>query len=190
MSINADQRRVVVDKLASELGGQEQLRGKRIAVLGLAFKDNTDDMRDAPAIDIVNWLIEAGAEVRTFDPVAMETAQRIFPDWQVTYCTDEYDAVTGCEGVLVVTEWKQFRHLNLTRLRGVMSKSASDPVFIDGRNLFDAAEVSLIGFRYHGIGRGNGKRNGLNGHSTAGQGAASSERTTVAHGDHAGHSQR
>lgn len=185
MSINEDQRLVVVDKLAAELGGREHLRGMRVAVLGLAFKDNTDDMRDAPAIDIVNWLIDAGAEVRVYDPVAMGTAQRILPDWEVTYCTDEYDAAKDCVGVLVVTEWKQFRHLNLQRLHGVMAQRASGPVFIDGRNLFDAAEVALIGFRYHGIGRGNGKRNGTNGHAAAvvQQDATSGERTTVAQGD-------
>lgn len=193
MHINEDQRRVVVDKLATELGGPESLRGARVAVLGLAFKDNTDDMRDAPAIDIVNWLIEAGAEVRVYDPVAMETAQHILPDWQVTYCTDEYDAAKGCHGILVVTEWKQFRHLNLTRLFGVMGQHENGPVFIDGRNLFDAAEVALIGFRYHGIGRGNGKRNGLNGHAASERTgtaevereAASSERTKVAQADRA-----
>lgn len=199
MSINEDQRRVVVDKLADELGGWESLAGKRVAVLGLAFKDNTDDMRDAPAIDIVNWLIEAGAEVRVYDPVAIETAQRILPDWRVTYCTDEYDATRDCVGVLVVTEWKQFRHLNLQRLHDLMVQGARGPVFIDGRNLFDAAEVSLIGFRYHGIGRGNGKRNGTNGYAPSVRDASAmakldatsnsgSERTIVAQVDRAGRS--
>jgi hypothetical protein len=162
MKINKDQRHVVIDKLAAELGGAGSLQGTTIAVLGLAFKDNTDDMRDAPSIDIVGWLLEAGATVRVFDPVASEVAQRVAPDWQVTYCADEYDAVAGCAGVIVVTEWKQFRQLNLSRVRDAMAPLAhvGNPVFIDGRNLFDPAEMARLGFRYHGIGRGTQRRNG------------------------------
>jgi UDPglucose 6-dehydrogenase len=164
MQINQDQRRVVVDKLERELGGPGSLRGRRVAVLGLAFKDNTDDMRDAASIDIVNWLLEAGADVRVFDPVASEVARRVAPDWQVTYCKDEYDAVAGCEGVIVVTEWKQFRQLNLSRLRDAMARVEGGPVLIDGRNLYDPAEMARLGFRYRGIGRGEQRRNG-NGNS-------------------------
>lgn len=157
MKINQDQRRVAVDKLHAELGGPESLHGKTVAVLGLAFKDNTDDMRDAPAIDIVNWLIEAGSNVRVYDPVAMETAKNLFPSWNVTYCQDEYVAASGSIAVVVVTEWKQFLDLDLEQLSSVMCPQDEGPVFIDGRNLFDPAHVQKVGFRYHGIGRGSAR---------------------------------
>ena len=158
MKINHDQRHVAIEKLEAELGGLNSLRDKTIAVLGLAFKDNTDDMRDAPATDIINWLIEAGAEVRAYDPVAVETARHEQPDWQVTYCADEYDASRNADGVILVTEWKQFHDLDLERLRSVMRGDEKGPVFIDGRNFFDPAQVEQMGFRYHGIGRGKARR--------------------------------
>ncbi len=154
MKINLDQRHVPIEKLEAELGGEGSLDGKTIAVLGLAFKDNTDDMREAPAIEIVEWLIAAGAVVRVYDPVADETAKRLYPDWQVTYCTDEYDAAKDADGLIVVTEWKQFRNVNLKRLYDAMRQSPEGPVFVDGRNLFDPTEMRLFGFRYQGIGRG------------------------------------
>ncbi len=155
MRINLDQRHVPIEKLEAELGGAGSLDGKTIAVLGLAFKDNTDDMREAPAIEIVEWLIAAGALVRVYDPVADETAKRLYPDWQVTYCTDEYDAARDADGLVVVTEWKQFRNVNLKRIYDAMRQSPEGPVFIDGRNLFDPTEMRLFGFRYQGIGRGS-----------------------------------
>ncbi|WIG61487.1 MAG: UDP-glucose 6-dehydrogenase [Ktedonobacterales bacterium] len=161
MKINHDQRRLAVERLEAALGGSDSLRGKNIAVLGLAFKDNTDDMREAPAIDIINWLIEAGANVHTYDPVAVETAQRIQPDWQVRYCDDELAAVTGCQGVIIVTEWKRFRELNLAELRAVMAEVEGGPVLIDGRNLFNAEEATIAGFRYFGIGRGVERARGV-----------------------------
>jgi UDPglucose 6-dehydrogenase len=173
MKINQDQRRVVVDKLEAELG---TLAGKRVAVLGLAFKDNTDDMRDAPAIDVVSWLLEAGAEVRVFDPVARETARRLLPDWEITYCDDEFDAARDCDGVIVVTEWKRFRMLDLAQLRSVMREQEQGPVLIDGRNLFDPAETRSYGFRYHGIGRGAPRRNGNS--NGSGQAKAPARRET------------
>jgi UDPglucose 6-dehydrogenase len=155
MRINRDQRHVPIEKLEAELGGEGSLAGKTIAVLGLAFKDNTDDMREAPAIEIVEWLIAAGAGVRVYDPVADKTAKRLYPDWEVTYCADEYDAATGADGLVLVTEWKQFRNINLKRLRDAMRQTPEGPVFVDGRNLFDPVEMRLFGFRYQGIGRGS-----------------------------------
>ncbi|MGH2514897.1 MAG: UDP-glucose dehydrogenase family protein, partial [Ktedonobacterales bacterium] len=160
MQINQDQRHVVIDKLMDEIGADGGLRGKTVAVLGLAFKDNTDDMRDAPAIDIINWLIEAGADVRVFDPVADETAKHILPDWEVTYCGDEYEAAANADAVLVVTEWKRFRTLNFSRIRNGMRLREGGAVLIDGRNLYDPAEMKRMGYRYHGIGRGEQRRNG------------------------------
>ncbi len=169
MKINADQRRVVVERLEAALGGPGSLAGRRIALLGLAFKDSTDDMREAPAIDLINWLLAAGATVRAYDPKAIETARRLFPGWEqggrVTYCADEYDAAAGCEALLVVTEWKRFRQIDPQRLRSAMVSPAGggDPVVIDGRNLYDHEEMTLAGLRYQGIGRGVEKRN-HNGH--------------------------
>ncbi len=175
MKINQDQRYVAIEKLEGDLGGAGSLKNRTIAVLGLAFKDNTDDMRDAPAIDIVNWLIEAGANVRVYDPVAMVTAQQLHPDWNVTYTEDEYDAATGSAAVILVTEWKQFQALDLERLSSVMQPDEKGPIFIDGRNLFDPTQIEQVGFRYHGIGRGNGLR------KSAGT-AATSLRPTAAAG--------
>ena len=170
MKINEDQRYVVIEKLETEFGGTERLRGATVAVLGLAFKENTDDMREAPSIDIVRWLVEAGAEVRAFDPVAAETAKAVMPATGITYCDDEYETALGCDAVVVVTEWKRFRTLHLQRMRQQMRHEAGDPIWIDGRNLFDPAEMKRVGFRYHGIGRGAGRRNGSeqrNGHSAS-----------------------
>jgi UDPglucose 6-dehydrogenase len=163
MKINSDQRQVVIQQLRDELGGPEGLTGKTVAVLGLAFKDNTDDMREAPSIDIIHWLVEQGAAVRAFDPEATETARAVMPDHGVTYCASELDAATGADAIAVITEWKRFRDLDMERLRAVMRDPASAPL-IDGRNLYDPEDMARVGYRYHGIGRGDGKRNG-NGHN-------------------------
>ncbi len=158
MRINKDQRHVVIDKLEAAFGGSERLRGATISVLGLAFKDNTDDMREAPSIDIISWLVGAGATVRAFDPVATETAQAVLPDHGITYCADEYDAATGAQAVLVLTEWKRFNDIDMERLRAALDTQGEPAVLIDGRNLFDPEEMTRLGFAYQGIGRGNGKR--------------------------------
>ncbi|HEX8995756.1 MAG TPA: UDP-glucose/GDP-mannose dehydrogenase family protein [Ktedonobacterales bacterium] len=160
MKINNDQRHVIIDKLEAVFG-VDSLRGKTIAVLGLAFKDNTDDMREAPSIDIIHWLTEAGAAVRAFDPVAKETAQAVLPSEGVTYCDDEFDAATGADAVLVLTEWKRFFDLDMERLRGVLRDPESSAVLIDGRNIFDPEEMARLGFNYQGIGRGNGRRRAM-----------------------------
>ena len=146
MTINTDQRYLVIEKLKEEL---DTLAGKRIAVLGLAFKDNTDDMRDAPSIDIVGWLIQEGAVVRAYDPQAVKAARKAMPGLDVTYCGDAFEAAADCDAVVVITEWKEFRQLNLLRLLQVMRS----PVLVDGRNLYDPAEMARLGFRYRGIGR-------------------------------------
>jgi UDPglucose 6-dehydrogenase len=158
MKINQDQRYVAIEKLEADFGGAESLRGKTIAVLGLAFKDNTDDLREAPSIDIINWLLDAGATVRVYDPVAVPNAHKLSPDWEVTYCASEYAAAESSDGVILVTEWKQFYDLDLERLYNQMRPIPGGPVFIDGRNFFDPAQVEQVGFRYHGIGRGKGPK--------------------------------
>ena len=184
MKINQDQRHLAIEKLESEFGGANSLRDKTIAVLGLAFKDNTDDMREAPSLDIIDWLIEAGATVRVYDPVATETARKLRPSWEVTYCEDEYEAARDCEGVVLVTEWKQFQAVDLDRLFAVMSSALERPVFVDGRNLLDPAEVEQAGFRYHGIGRGTAPRkNGKQDDASSLQSLPSAGRPTAIHGD-------
>jgi UDPglucose 6-dehydrogenase len=181
MTINTDQRQLVIKKLEEKLGGAGSLRDKTIAMLGLAFKANTDDMRDAPSVDIARWLQSEGvAEIRAFDPVAEETARAEMSKSEVTcvtYCEDEYEAASGVDGLLIVTEWQQFREMDLKRLHDVMKDGDHGPIFIDGRNLFDAEEMKRLGFRYEGIGRGaaqaNGDRSHLNGTAAAAGGASS-----------------
>jgi UDPglucose 6-dehydrogenase len=146
MTINTDQRLLVIDKLKQELS---DLKGKQIAVLGLAFKDNTDDMRDAPSIDVIRWLLEDGAIVRAYDPEAEQTARHAMPDAPVAYCDDAFGAARDADAVVVVTEWKEFRQLNLLQLLSVMRGD----VLVDGRNLYEPKEMARLGFRYHGIGR-------------------------------------
>jgi UDPglucose 6-dehydrogenase len=179
LKINDDQRLLVIEKLERSLGGKGSLRGKTVAMLGLAFKANTDDMRDAPSVDIAKALLKAGVvEIRAFDPEAMETAAAAMPPKGITYCADEYEAASGAHGVLVVTEWEQFNQIDLKQLHDAMKNGDGDPILIDGRNLFDAAEMKRLGFRYEGIGRGaapaNGDRSHLNGAATVTSGVSSS----------------
>lgn len=164
MKINQDQRHVVIDKLAAEFDGAANLRGKTVAVLGLAFKDNTDDMREAPSIDIIHWLTAAGVAVRAFDPVAAETAKVVLPAEGVTYCADEYAAAEGADAILVLTEWKRFGEIDMERLRAALRDPERSAVLIDGRNLYDPEEMERLGYRYQGIGRGNGRRRAAQGY--------------------------
>jgi UDPglucose 6-dehydrogenase len=149
MEINQDQRRLVVDKLVSLLGG---LRGAVIGILGLAFKPNTDDMREAASIDIIRWLLAQGAEVRAYDPVATETAQQALAGLPVIYCKTSYEVAEGADAVVVVTEWNEFKSLNMQRIRDSMRQ----PVLIDGRNIYEPAEMQRLGFTYRGMGRASG----------------------------------
>lgn len=150
MDINADRRPMVVDRL-SELVGD--LGGKTVALLGLAFKPNTDDMRDAPSIDVSRLLVEQGAKVRAYDPVAMDVAKTILPD--VEMYSDPYSMVDGADAVIVMTEWNEFKHLDLERVRDCMKQ----PVLVDGRNIYDPDAMKAIGFYYRGLGRGyNGSK--------------------------------
>lgn len=147
MDINADRRRWVVERLRERLG---DLAGKKIALLGVAFKPDTDDVRDAPALTIIRLLRDAGAHVTSYDPEAGEQARRDMPD--IDLQPDPYTAVTGADAVVLVTEWKEFRFLDLDRLRRAMSGTT----FIDGRNVYDPAEMRSAGFDYLGVARGAG----------------------------------
>jgi UDPglucose 6-dehydrogenase len=145
MDINDDQRRQVVRKLDQALGG---LRDRTIGMLGLAFKPNTDDMREAPAVYIARMLASAGAHVRAFDPVAVGVAERMLPN--VELANNAYDLAEGCDAIVVVTEWNEFKNLDLARVRELM---AGD-VLIDGRNIYQPEQMKELGFYYRGIGRG------------------------------------
>jgi UDPglucose 6-dehydrogenase len=124
------------------------LDDKRVAVLGLAFKPNTDDMREAKSTEVVRRLLELGATVIAYDPVAAENARRVLPAG-VTYADSPYTAAAGADAVALVTEWNEFKFLNLERLRAAMRR----PVVFDGRNLWEAERMRRLGFEYHSIGR-------------------------------------
>jgi len=144
MDINRDQRMLAIDKLRDCL---DTLDGRIVGLLGLAFKPNTDDLRDAPSLDIARVLIAAGAEVRAYDPAAMAPARDLLPD--VEYSTDAYALADGADGLVLVTEWNEFRHLDLARVKASMRRA----VMIDGRNIYDPAVMRGLGFTYRGIGR-------------------------------------
>jgi len=147
IEINRDQRRRVVQTLRETLGS---LHGKTVTVLGLAFKPNTDDMREAPAAEIIHLLQNEGAFVKAFDPVAMGKAKEILPD--VTYCEDAYEAAAGSDALVIVTDWNEFKHLDMARIKASMAQ----PVLMDGRNIYEPRNMEELGFIYRGIGRGYG----------------------------------
>jgi UDPglucose 6-dehydrogenase len=144
--VNTRQRRRMYKKLKKAFDGQ--IEGKHVAVWGLAFKAETDDIRESAAIDLVDALLEKGASVAVFDPQAMEPARNRFGD-RVRYATDPYDALTGADGLAVATEWLVFRNPDFDRIKASM---AGD-VLVDGRNLYDPNQMRGLGFRYQGIGR-------------------------------------
>ncbi len=146
IDINTDQRKAPVRKVKELMG--ESLKGKTIGLLGLSFKPNTDDMRDAPSVDIARQFMREGANVRAYDPVATENARPLLPEVEMM---DSAEAVaTGADALVLVTEWNEFQHLNLAHLKQVMNR----PILVDGRNVYDPDEVRKIGFKYRGIGRG------------------------------------
>jgi len=144
MDINRDQRMLVIDKLRDCL---EELHDCVIGLLGLAFKPNTDDLREAPSLDIARVLLAAGAHVRAYDPAAMEGARIKLPD--IEYTRDSYGLADGADALVVVTEWNEFRQLDLGRVKASMRR----PVIVDGRNIYDPAVMRGLGFTYRGIGR-------------------------------------
>jgi UDPglucose 6-dehydrogenase len=125
------------------------IKGKTIAILGLSFKPDTDDMRDAPSIVIINHLLENGAVIRAYDPIAMENAKQLLDNSKITFTTDAYHAVTGADLLIVVTEWNEFRQLDLSRVKKLMKQ----PNIIDGRNIYLPKIARSLGFNYLGVGR-------------------------------------
>ena len=146
--VNERQKSVLFDKLVKAFGSAENLRGKTIAMWGLSFKPETDDMRESTALVMIEKLLAAGCQVRAYDPIAMDECRRRIGE-SVTYCRDMYDAVLDADALLLLTEWKEFR----LPTWGVIKKAMRQPLVIDGRNIFDVEELEENGFEYHCIGR-------------------------------------
>ncbi len=146
--VNADQKLVLYNKLVKYYGNESNLKGKTIALWGLAFKPETDDMREAPSLVLIDLLLKAGARIRVYDPVAMDECRRRIGD-SVEYATDMYDAADGCDALLLVTEWKELRMPNVE----ILSHKMKGRLILDGRNILDAEELHQAGFEYHCIGK-------------------------------------
>jgi UDPglucose 6-dehydrogenase len=144
-AVNEARKRRMADRVIALMGGA--VKGKTIAVLGLTFKPNTDDMRDSPSLSIVAVLQGSGARIKAFDPAGMKEAKKLLPD--IAYCDDAYGAIEGADAVVIVTEWNEFRVLDLPRVRKLMRA----PLIIDLRNIYSPVEMAAAGFDYHSIGR-------------------------------------
>jgi UDPglucose 6-dehydrogenase len=145
LAVNDNRKRAMARKVSGALNGQ--LRGKTIAVLGLTFKPDTDDMREAPSIPLVTGLCDMGARIRAFDPAGMEQARRELPE--IDYCEDAYSCARGADALVIVTEWVQFRALDFRRLKQEMAQ----PVIVDLRNIYRREDMEAIGFSYTSVGR-------------------------------------
>jgi len=141
---NDAQRDRMVDKIEGMVG---DLHGRTLAVLGLSFKPNTDDVRDSPAIEVIVRLQDRGAKIRCYDPEAMANARSLLKD--TVFCLDAYDCANGADALVLATEWNEFRMLDLGRIR----EALSEPVLVDMRNVYDPDEMQAQGFRYSGVGR-------------------------------------
>jgi UDPglucose 6-dehydrogenase len=141
---NEFQKEKAAKKIINAVG---KLKGKSICILGLSFKPNTNDIREAPALSIIDKLLKGGAKIRAFDPVAMKDAKQVLP--KITYCKDAYDAARGAEAVVIITEWNQFRNLDLNRIK----KALKGNLFFDLRNIYDSDRLVKLGFTYYSTGR-------------------------------------
>jgi UDPglucose 6-dehydrogenase len=145
-TVNERQKEILVEKVSRHFGAN--LKGRTFAVWGLSFKPRTDDMRDAPAIVIIEALLKAGASIQAHDPEAMEEAKKIFGD-RIAYFRRNYDALKGADALLIVTEWNEFRRPNF----GIIKQLLKQPVIFDGRNIYDPDDLRKLGFKYFSIGR-------------------------------------
>ena len=148
-AVNERQKGLLVEKVKRHFGAK--LAGLTFAVWGLAFKPRTDDMRDAPAITVIDSLVEAGARVQAFDPEAMDEAKKIFGE-RIRYANHNYEALDGAAALLVLTEWNEFRRPDFSRIKRLLQR----PVIFDGRNIYDPGDLSKLGFTYYSIGRSHG----------------------------------
>ena len=144
LRVNDARKRRMADKIAAACGS---LAGKSLAVLGLTFKPNTDDMRDAPSLEILPRLIAAGAGIRVFDPEGMAEAQKLMPE--LVYCPDAYQAMEGADALILLTEWNEFRGLDLGRVKSLLAS----PLVIDLRNIYQPQEMADAGLAYVSVGR-------------------------------------
>ncbi len=147
-AVNTGQKLRLVDKIVQHFGGEQQVAGKTLAIWGLAFKPRTDDMREAPAIAIVERLLAMGAKVRAYDPEAIETARCIFGN-RISLCDRAYDALDGADALVLVTEWNTFREPDFDKMRTLLKS----PVVFDGRNVYSPEQMRTLGFTYFSIGR-------------------------------------
>jgi len=143
--INQQQRKIFIEKIRAALWN---LTGKTIGILGLSFKPNTDDMREAASITIINTLLKEGAKIKVYDPQAMEQAKKIFRD-RIEYCRNSYEAAKSSDALVVITEWEEFRNLDWVKIK----KLLKIPKIIDGRNMFDPQKMKEMGFYYVSMGR-------------------------------------
>jgi UDPglucose 6-dehydrogenase len=144
VSINSERVPRFVARITERLN---PLKGKVIGILGLAFKPNTDDLRDAKSLEIIDTLLKEGAVIKAYDPVAMDNTKQVFPD--LTYCKNAYEVATDAEALIIVTDWNEFKLLNLERLKSIMQQ----PIIFDGRNIYDPKWIRKMGFEYYSIGR-------------------------------------
>lgn len=144
MDINNEQKKLIVTKIKKAIW---ILKDKKIGIWGLSFKPNTDDMRRAPSIDIIEMLQDEGAIIKAFDPVAIEKAKQVLKN--VTFCKDPYEAAQGSDCLVVITEWNEFKEIDLHKIKDIMA----NPVIIDGRNIYDPPLMKRLGFVYYGVGR-------------------------------------
>lgn len=144
-AVNESQKSILFDKLNKHYGGD--LRGKTVALWGLSFKPETDDMREAPSLILMNLLLQAGCHIRVYDPAAMDECRRIMGN-DVYYANDHYDALLNADALMLLTEWKEFRLPSW----GVVKKAMKEPVLLDGRNIYDKEELIENGFTYFCIG--------------------------------------
>lgn len=144
-NINQEAMQKIVHKAKELLNGE--LRNKAVGILGLSFKPNTDDMRDAPSITVINELQKAGAKIKAYDPVAIENAKKIFK--RVYFCSDPYEVAEEADILIIMTEWNEFRQLDLQKIKSVMKQ----PLMVDGRNIYDPQYLRRLGFLYQGVGR-------------------------------------
>jgi UDPglucose 6-dehydrogenase len=143
-AVNAEQRVRMVDKIKETLGG---LQGTTVGFLGLSFKPNTNDLREAPALSIAQTLMDQGVTVRAYDPAALEEGSKLLP--QITPCQDAYETARGADALVLMTEWNEFRNLDFDKLKPLMRR----PILIDLRNVYESGRVTQFGFRHVSVGR-------------------------------------